>query len=120
MLPLIGIAAVGVVMRRHALRVAAPRLHWLDLVTLVLIAGYARFATMAPTPEYDFIGIWGVKAKEFLLARGIGWSWLAKPFIQIAHVDYPLLVPLNFDMLMLVSGGWPTRCLGIFEVACDA
>jgi len=105
MLPLIAVAVIGIVIRRHTLRVTMPRLHWLDLVTLVVIVGYARFATMAPTPEYDFIGIWGVKAKEFFVARGIDWAWLANPFNQFAHVDYPLLVPLMFDLQMLVSGG---------------
>jgi hypothetical protein len=105
MVPLVAIAVIGIVVRRHALRVTMPRVHWLDLVTLVLIAGYARFATMAPTPEYDFIGIWGVKAKEFFVARGIDWGWLANPFNEFAHVDYPLLVPLTFDLQMMVSGG---------------
>jgi hypothetical protein len=53
MVPLVAVAvaAIGIVVRRHALRVTMPRVHWLDLVTLVLIAGYARFATMAPTPR---------------------------------------------------------------------
>jgi len=113
MVPLLAIAVIGIVVRRHALRVAMPRVHWLDLVTLVLIAGYARFATMWPTPEYDFIGIWGVKAKEFFVARGIDWNWLANPFNAFAHVDYPLLVPLTFDLQMLVSGGEP----GLMNVA---
>jgi hypothetical protein len=117
MLPLIAVAAIGIVVRRHALRVTMPRVHWLDLVTLAVIAGYARFAAMAPTPEYDFIGIWGVKAKELFLARGIDWTWLANPFNQFAHVDYPLLVPLTFDLQMFVSGGWPDRWLGAINVA---
>jgi hypothetical protein len=117
MLPLIAFAAAGIVARRHALRVTVPRVHWLDLVTLVLIAGYARFATMAPTPEYDFIGIWGVKAKEFFVARGIDWTWLANPFNAFAHVDYPLLVPLTFDLQAIVSSAWPDRWLGVINVA---
>jgi hypothetical protein len=117
MLPLIAIAVVGIIVRRHALRVTTPRVHWLDLVTLAVIAGYARFATLAPTPEYDFIGIWGVKAKEFFLARGIDWSWLANPFNEFAHADYPLLVPLTFDVQMIVSSGWPDRWLGAIHVA---
>jgi hypothetical protein len=112
-LPLLLIAVAGIMVRRRELRVSIPRLHWLDLVTLVLIAGYARFATMAPTPEYDFIGIWGVKANEFFIARGIDWVWLANPFNEFAHVDYPLLVPLTFDLQMLVDGSGP----GVMNVA---
>ena len=111
--PLLLIAVSGIMVRRHELRVTIPRLHWLDLITLAVIAGYARFATMAPTPEYDFIGIWGVKAKEFFVARGIDWAWLANPFNEFAHVDYPLLVPLSFDLQMLVDGSGP----GLMNVA---
>jgi hypothetical protein len=107
MLPIVAVAVIGIIVRHHALRVTLPRAHWLDLVTLVLIIGYARFATMAPTPEYDFIGIWGVKANEFFVARGIDWAWLANPFNEFAHVDYPLLVPLLFDLQMLTGGGEP-------------
>src|SRR5205823_273786 len=47
----------------------------IDLLTLVLIAGYARFATMAPPTEIDFICIWGLKAQEFLVAHGIDWNF---------------------------------------------
>jgi len=116
MLPLLLMAVIGIVVRRNRLKpvptavetgFSLSRLHWLDIVTLVVIAGYARFATMAPTPEYDFIGIWGVKANEFFVARGIDWAWLANPFNEFAHVDYPLLVPLMFDLQMLVDGSGP-------------
>lgn len=116
-LPLLLIGVAGILIRRHVPAVGTgfslSRVHWLDLVTLLLIAGYARFATMAPTPEYDFIGIWGVKAKEFFVARGIDWVWLANPFNEFAHVDYPLLVPLTFDLQMLVDGSGP----GVMNVA---
>jgi len=88
----------------------------LDVLTLVMLAGYARFATLAPTPEYDFIGIWGVKAREFWFARGIDWRFLEHPFNAFAHVDYPILVPLAFDVQTLVAGAWDPRWLGILNV----
>ena len=90
--------------------------HWIDLLTLLLIAGYARFATWAPTVEYDFIGIWGLKAREFFFAQGVDWRFLENPFNEFAHVDYPLLVPLVFDHYSIVAGVWPDRWLGVVNI----
>jgi hypothetical protein len=86
----------------------------------VLIAGYALFATRAPTVEYDFIGIWGVKAREFLLAGGVDWRFLENPFNEFAHVDYPILLPLVFDVQTLIRGAWDDRWLGLLFVAYGA
>ena len=94
LLPLLLIGGIGALVRRRSLGVGMPVAHWLDTVTLVVVVGYVRLAVLAPTPEYDFIGIWGVKAKEFWLAGGVEWAWLANPFNAFAHVDYPLLMPL--------------------------
>jgi hypothetical protein len=88
-----------------------------DAFTALLAAGYALFATVGPTVEYDFIGIWGVKAKEFWLARGIDWRFLEHPFNEFAHVDYPILLPLIFDVQTLIRGSWDERWLGALNVA---
>jgi hypothetical protein len=89
----------------------------LDAFTALLAAGYALFATVGPTVEYDFIGIWGVKAKEFGFARGIDWHFLEHPFNEFAHVDYPILLPLIFDAQTLIRGSWDDRWLGALNVA---
>jgi hypothetical protein len=89
----------------------------IDAVTLLFVAGYARFATMAPTVEADFVTIWGIKAKEFWYAAGIDWRFLEHPFNEFAHVDYPLLVPLLFDWHALLAGAWPERWLGVVNVS---
>lgn len=89
---------------------------WIDLLSLLLLAGYARFATWAPTVEYDFIGIWGLKAREFFFAHGVDWRFLENPFNEFAHVDYPLLVPLVFDHYSVVAGVWPDRWLGVVNI----
>ena len=115
-MPLLAIAITASIVRRRELAVTLPRMHWLDLFTLVVVIGYVRFAVLGPTPEYDFIGIWGVKAKEFWLAGGVDWGWLANPFNEFAHVDYPLLVPMVFDAQTLLAGGWPDRWLGLVNV----
>jgi hypothetical protein len=115
-LPFLAIAVVCGFIGRKGLGVTRCAVHWIDLATAVLVAGYARFATIGPTVEYDFIGIWGVKAKEFWYAGGIDWKFLENPFNQFAHVDYPLLVPLVFDAHAIVAGAWPDRWLGLVNV----
>lgn len=111
----------GIALRRGARSGSRARgpvaWHWLDLITAVLTTGYALFATMGPTAEYDFIGIWGVKAREFWYAGAIDWRFLENPFNEFAHVDYPILLPLIFDVQTLIRGAWDPRWLGALQVA---
>lgn len=96
---------------------AAACPHILDLVTLLTITGYALYATLASLWEWDFWAIWGLKAKVFLEAGGIDWRFLESRWNTFAHSDYPLLLPMNFDFVALVSGGWSDRWLGLLFVA---
>ena len=89
----------------------------IDVMTAVLAAGYALFATVGPIAEYDFISIWGVKAREFWIAGGIDWRFLENPFNEFAHVDYPILLPLIFDVQTVIRGSWDARWLGALHVA---
>lgn len=91
-----------------------------DSLSALLVAGYALFATRAPTVEADFITIWGVKAREFWVAGGIDWRFLENPFNEFAHVDYPILLPLIFDVQTLIRGAWDDRWLGLLFVAYGA
>ena len=75
--------------------------------------GYALYATLAPLWEWDFWAIWGLKARVFLEAGGIDWHFLESRWNAFAHPDYPLLVPLNFDFVALINGGWSDRWLGL-------
>lgn len=95
----------------------APRPHVLDVLTLVTITGYALYATLASLWEWDFWAIWGLKAKTFLESGGIDWRFLESRWNTFTHPDYPLLVPLNFDFVALVSGGWNDRWIGLLYVA---
>jgi hypothetical protein len=97
-----------------------PKLHIFDLATLVILAGYAFYVTLAPLGEWDFWAIWGLKAKVFLEIGGIDWRFLESPWNTFAHTDYPLLVPLNYDFAALVGGGWSDRWLGLFCLAWGA
>ena len=92
-------------------------LHVLDIATALTVAGYALYATVAPLWEWDFWAIWGLKARVFLEAGGIDWRFLESRWNAFAHPDYPLLLPLNFDFVALVTGGWSDRWLGALFVA---
>jgi hypothetical protein len=93
------------------------RMHVIDLVTLVSVAGYALFMTLAAPWEWDFWAIWGLKAKVFFEAGGLDWRFLENPWNAFVHPDYPMLVPLNFDFAALVSGTWDDRWIGVMSAA---
>jgi len=95
-------------------------IHWLDIPTVVSITGFALFATAAPLWEWDFWAIWGMKARVFLERGGIDWRFLESRWNTYVHPDYPLLVPLNFDFVALLNGGWSDRWLGLLSVAWAA
>jgi len=88
-----------------------------DALSLVVIAGYAKFATAAPPAEFDFLADWGLKARVFFAARGIDWNFLDHAPPHLAHPNYPPLVPLTFDLVAMLRGGWSDELLGIVNVA---
>jgi hypothetical protein len=92
----------------------------LDLATITTLAGYAHFATIAPLWDWDFWAIWGLKARVFFDHRGIDWHFLESRWNAFTHPDYPLLVPLNFDFVAILGGGWSDRWLGVVVVAWAA
>jgi hypothetical protein len=96
-----------------AVRVRGGWASWLfDLLTAVTIAGYTAIATAGPIAEIDFIAAWGLKARMFWIARGIDWPFLENPWYRWIHADYPPLVPLAFDWMILFQGQWDDRWLG--------
>jgi len=117
---LIVFCAAALIARRQggdAARADPIKPQLLDLVTLFTILCYALFATLAPLWEWDFWAIWGLKARTFLELGGIDWRFLESPWNIFAHTDYPLLVPLNYDFVALLNGGWSDRWLGLTGVA---
>jgi hypothetical protein len=92
----------------------------LDLLTLALIAGYVRVTTLAPPAEADFYAMWGAKAKQFFVTGGIDWRFLTDPLNVPSHVDYPMLLPLLYDVQALLLGRWPDeRWLGLVHIAAS-
>ena len=88
-----------------------------DLIVLVALVAYAIFALCRPPYEWDFYGIWGLKAKWFFEAGGVDWTFLRT---NTSHPDYPLLVPLMFDFLAVVTGGWNDAAFGWLYIAIGA
>jgi hypothetical protein len=91
-----------------------------DLMTLITLTGFGLFATVAELSEWDFWAIWGLKGRVFLEAGGIDWRFLESPLNVFCHPDYPLLLPLNFDFVALLNGGWDDRWLGFLFIAFAA
>jgi hypothetical protein len=91
--------------------------HWIDLLTLIALAGYARFATLAPVWEFDYLVDFGGKARSFFEARTIDWTFLQSSIERASHPDYPPLLPLSFDYLALARGAWNDWAHGLLNVA---
>jgi hypothetical protein len=72
---------------------------------------------VAEPSDYDYISQWGLKAKEFFLARGINWTYLQATLNPNVHSDYPPLVPLVYDVQAILAGAWPDRWIGMMNVA---
>lgn len=96
---------------------AKVRLFAFDIVTAITVTGYVLYATLARLGVWDFWAIWGLKARVFLEIGGFDWHFLESRWNAFSHRDYPVLVPLNFDFVSLVSGGWSDRWLGLLFVA---
>lgn len=80
----------------------------LDVLTIAIVVSYAIFALWAPPYEWDFYGIWGLKAHWFYDTRGMDWSTV--PYIGKA--DYPVLMPLLFDFVAVITKQWNDRAFG--------
>lgn len=91
-----------------------------DVLTFVVVIGYALYATLAAPWEWDFWSIWGLKGRVFWSARSIDWTFLLDREHLFAHADYPLLLPLTFDLVALIGGQWNDRWLGILYVGFAA
>ena len=89
-------------------------------LVLLLLSGYALYATVAPSPEYDYLTNWGFKAKAFFEVRAIDWQLLGRGIVRNVHPDYPLLLPLVYDFIAVLRDGWNDTHLGIVHVAFAA
>jgi hypothetical protein len=105
-----------VVFRRIRFTVPSPGL----LFALIPLLGYALYATLAPPPEFDYLADWGLKARAFFDIRGIDWQLLGRAIPRDTHPDYPLLLPLTYDVIAVLRNGWNDAYLGIVHVVFAA
>ena len=82
---------------------------------VLLVAGYAVLATVAPVWEFDFLADWGLKARAFAAARSVDWRFLEHPLHAEIHPDYPPLVPLAFDLFAVARNGWNDQTVGLIS-----
>ncbi|MDP9192703.1 MAG: hypothetical protein M3P06_13465 [Acidobacteriota bacterium] len=119
-LALVALIATVAAVRREARRPAKPELgaaNMIDVLTAALIGGHFLLATAAPPIESDYLLLWGVKARMFFAAGGIDWSYLEAPLNITSHPDYPLLLPLLYDIYAIVNGSWPEAWTGFATFA---
>jgi hypothetical protein len=109
-----------IVFRTRSLRFASVsvRVTWLDALIALPIIGHGFYATWNGLYEWDFFGIWGLKARTFFDGGGIDWTFVKT---NLSHPDYPLLVPLLYDLVAITGDAWDERSLGlIFTGLCAA
>lgn len=70
----------------------AFRASWGDALAVLGVTGFAAAAGTLRATHPDFVYHWGVKAKRFLFAGGVDWTYLARPWNHYTHPDYPRLV----------------------------
>ncbi|HWS71776.1 MAG TPA: hypothetical protein VN605_06655, partial [Thermoanaerobaculia bacterium] len=113
-------ACLVVAMRAPRAAAGKVRIAWPDVLTALTLVGFGFFVTLAPLWEWDFWAIWGLKARVFAERGAIDWRFLESAWNTFSHTDYPLLVPLNLDLVALANGGWDDRWLGLLFVAFAA
>lgn len=121
-LAIIFVIALATAIGRGRPELQRPRIdpvNLVDLFTAVLMFGHFLLATAAEPFETDYLLIWGVKARMFLSAGGIDWTFLREPLNPAMHGGYPVLVPLIYDAYAVVIGAWP-ELVGFVTFACGA
>jgi hypothetical protein len=68
----------------------------------------------------DVFFIWGAKGHLFFVEHAIPWRFLASLPSDFGHPDYPLLVPLLFDVQAVLSGRWQPEAFAIIDTALGA
>ena len=79
-----------------------------DLATVAILVSYAVFALWAAPYEWDYYGIWGLKARWFFDTNGLDWATVP----HVGKADYPVLMPLLFDFVAVMTKTWDDRTFG--------
>ena len=68
----------------------------------------------------DYFFIWGFKARLFFVEQGIPWSFLRTLPNDFSHPDYPLLVPLLFDVPAVLTSRFDPRFIAVIDTLLGA
>jgi hypothetical protein len=68
----------------------------------------------------DYFFIWGFKARLFFVEHGIPWSFLRTLPNDFSHPDYPLLVPLLFDVPSVLTSRFDPRFFALIDTILGA
>jgi hypothetical protein len=68
----------------------------------------------------DYFFIWGFKARLFFLEHGVPWSFLRTLPNDFSHPDYPLLVPLLFDVPAVLTSRFDPRFFALIDTILGA
>lgn len=94
-----------------------PRpLGWGDAVAGLALAGFAVTAVTLRSVHPDFIFHWGIKAKKFVLAGGVDFQYLARPWNHYTHPDYPTLLSEIYAVTTLLAGRFSEPALLLWAV----
>lgn len=89
--------------RRDASR---PALGWGDAVAAVAVGTVALLLAEPCATMSDVVFHWGIKAQRYVLAGGVDYTFLARPWNELKRPDYPNLVPSLYAATTLARGIW--------------
>lgn len=84
----------------------ALRPGWGDALAALGVVAFAALSWTRWIAVSDFAFHWGLKGHRFLIAGGIDFAYLARPWNWPLHPDYPNLVPEVYAATGLLGGGW--------------
>lgn len=84
-----------------------------NLVIAFTIIAYASYATFESMNEWDYLAIWGQKARVFFLSRGVDFQFLLDPERAVPARDYPPLAPIMLALPSLMKGEWNDTGAGL-------
>ena len=108
-------------------RAATPAI-FINLATAALVVAHAIYGMRPGLWDWtdwlitrrDYFFIWGFKARLFFLEHGIPWSFLRTLPNDFSHPDYPLLVPLLFDVPAVLTSRFDPRFFALIDTILGA
>lgn len=107
--------------RRHPEQPRTPARGVAERCLLALAAAAAlaaAFQTLSePLRAYDFLAIWGLKARTMFLEHGPTRALFTSPALVFSHREYPLGWPLRMAAGAVFAGAWDEQALALVPLA---